>query len=89
MTNPTFPLRIRWPSDALVGVVGEQWVRLPSGQIEAVYLDASELAACLRVTQWLREGRPPPDATPLMPRQAEMFPTERSHNYARQLHNFG
>jgi hypothetical protein len=42
-----YPVTLRFPADVSVGVVGGQWQRLPSGEIEASFRTKDELAVCL------------------------------------------
>lgn len=46
-----WPLRIIWPADAQVAVIGEQWRRTRSGQIVATYNDIEELGLAIELTK--------------------------------------
>lgn len=52
-----WPMRIVWPADARVAVIGEQWRRLRSGKIEATYNDIEELGLAIELTKLAREEK--------------------------------
>lgn len=50
-----WPKVIRWPATIRLAAIGDQWRRLPDGQIEATYHSAGELALCLELMGSLAE----------------------------------
>jgi hypothetical protein len=50
-----WPVKIIWPAEAKIAVVGGQWRRLKSGQIEATYHTLQELELGITVSAWLKE----------------------------------
>ena len=59
-----WPVKIIWPPAAKIAVVGGQWRRLKSGQIEATYHTLQELELGITVSDWLKEWANDPPANP-------------------------
>lgn len=72
-TPPTFPIIIIWPAGAPIAVIGEQWIHLTDGRVEAFYRDKDDLRLALTITQWIREPMPPKEQAALLPMGVDYY----------------